>query len=62
MNQDKIDLINERISSLEFSISDAQSKADANPDGEKYQGYLDLVLEYTSIKEALEQQKVALTS
>lgn len=62
MNQDKIDLINERILSLEFAISDAQSKADADLNSSKYQGYIDLVVQYTNIKNAFEQEKITLTS
>jgi hypothetical protein len=58
----KLFSLNQRISELEFAISDAQSKADSDPSGDKCQGYLDLVLQYTSIKNAFEQEKLVLTS
>lgn len=62
MKQDKIDLINERLLNLDFLISDNQSKADQDINGDKYQGYLDLITQYLDIKYALEQEKIALTS
>lgn len=62
MSQDRIDLINERLSNLDFLISDSQSKANQNINGDKYQGYLDLITQYLEIKYALEQEKITLTS
>lgn len=62
MSQDRIDLINERLSNLDFLISDNQSKANQNINGDKYQGYLDLITQYLEIKYALEQEKITLTS